>query len=65
MQGLTENTLRVFKEMSMFPFIQEYTLIGDTALALQIHHRKSEEIDHKDIEAYMKLVIMKEFGFIS
>jgi hypothetical protein len=44
-QELTENTLRVFREISIFPFIQEYTLIGGTALALQIHHRKSEDLD--------------------
>jgi len=45
MEGLTEHTERLFTKISLLPCIREYLLIGGTALALQIHKRKSEDLD--------------------
>ncbi len=45
MEGLTENTERVFTKITQLPCIREYLLIGGTALAMQIHKRKSEDLD--------------------
>lgn len=45
MKGLTSKTEVVFREISNLPFIKEYTLVGGSALALQIHHRLSEDLD--------------------
>ncbi len=45
MKGLKENTQEVFELLSQQEWIREYTLIGGTALALQIHHRISEDLD--------------------
>lgn len=45
MKGLTHQTEKVFEAISQLPFIREYTLIGGSALALQIHHRLSEDLD--------------------
>lgn len=44
-KGMPENTLVVFKQFSNSKFINQYTLIGGTALAIQIHHRLSEDLD--------------------
>jgi len=45
MPGLTAQTEKVFETISQLPFIQQYTLIGGSALALQIQHRLSEDLD--------------------
>ncbi len=45
MKGLTAQTEKVFKTISQLPFIKQYTLIGGSALALQIQHRLSEDLD--------------------
>jgi len=42
---LTENTRYVFEKLSTTKFIQDYTLVGGSALALQIGHRLSEDLD--------------------
>jgi hypothetical protein len=45
--GIRDNTARtekVFEALSHLPFIREYTLIGGSALAMQIHHRLSENL---------------------
>ena len=42
---LPKNTSRVFDLMRSLPEVQGFTLIGGTALALQIGHRISEDID--------------------
>lgn len=38
----TKKLFQVFKDM---PFISEFTLVGGSALSLQIQHRKSEDLD--------------------
>jgi len=45
MKGLSQQTEKVFHAISQLPFIREYTLIGGSALAIQIHHRLSEDLD--------------------
>ena len=45
MQGLAENTKKIFKSISSLNCIKDYTLIGGTALALQINKRLSEDLD--------------------
>lgn len=45
MQGLIENTAKLFEAVSKLKCIQDYTLIGGTALALQINKRLSEDLD--------------------
>lgn len=45
MKGLTDQTESVFSAVSALPCIIGYTLIGGTALALQINQRKSEDLD--------------------
>jgi predicted nucleotidyltransferase component of viral defense system len=72
MKGLTSFTEKVFEALSHLPFIREYTLIGGSALALQIHHRLSEDLDFciwtrnvkKDKPEVNWLEIEKELGTI-
>src|ERR1035437_326530 len=45
MKGLAEKTLAFFNTLSKLECIKDYTLIGGTALSLQIHHRLSEDLD--------------------
>lgn len=45
MEGLAKHTEKIFKALSFLPCFKEYTLIGGTALALQINKRKSEDLD--------------------
>lgn len=45
MQGMTEITERVFVPLSMLECIKGYTLVGGTALAIQIGHRLSVDLD--------------------
>lgn len=45
MQGLTDNTNKIFKVLSKLNCINGYTLIGGTAISLQINKRLSEDLD--------------------
>lgn len=45
MKGLTKNTANNIDSISRLKSIVEYTLIGGTALALQIGKRLSEDLD--------------------
>jgi hypothetical protein len=45
MQGLTESTNRIFDAISKLDCIKDYTLIGGTALSMQIGKRLSEDLD--------------------
>ncbi len=45
MKGLAENTKKLFESVSRLNCIKDYTLIGGTALALQINKRLSEDLD--------------------
>lgn len=43
--GMPENTRQVFDKFSDSEFINKYTLIGGTALSIQLRHRLSEDLD--------------------
>jgi len=45
MKGLSQNTEAIFEQISKMECIKNYTLIGGTALALQLGHRLSEDLD--------------------
>jgi len=45
MQGLNEKTQKIFEEISKLSCIKDYTLIGGTAISLQIGKRLSEDLD--------------------
>jgi len=45
MRGLSQQTEQVFEQISRMECIKDYTLIGGTALALQLGHRLSEDLD--------------------
>lgn len=44
-KGMPKNTLSIFNQLSNSKFINQHTLIGGTALSIQIHHRLSEDLD--------------------
>ena len=45
MEGLTEQTRTVFEAVSQLNCINDFILIGGTAITLQINHRLSEDLD--------------------
>jgi len=45
MKGLSQHTEEIFEQISTLECIKNYTLIGGTALALQLGHRLSEDLD--------------------
>jgi len=45
MKGLSQHTEEIFSKISKLECIKNYTLIGGTALALQLGHRLSEDLD--------------------
>ena len=45
MLGITQNTEYVLKRISVLPSLADFTLIGGTALSLQINKRLSEDLD--------------------
>jgi predicted nucleotidyltransferase component of viral defense system len=44
-EALVENTLKVIETISKMEFVKSFFLVGGTALALQINHRLSEDLD--------------------
>jgi hypothetical protein len=45
MKGLTKNTEKIFEAVSLLDCIKDYTLIGGTAISIQIGKRLSEDLD--------------------
>lgn len=45
MKGLTKNTEKIFEAVSLLDCIKDYTLIGGTAISVQIGKRLSEDLD--------------------
>ena len=45
MNGLTLHTEKIFEKISLLECVKEYVLMGGTALALQLNHRQSEDLD--------------------
>jgi predicted nucleotidyltransferase component of viral defense system len=44
-KGFTPQSLKVFEAIKKSDLLQEYILIGGTALSLQINNRISEDLD--------------------
>jgi len=44
-EALVEKTLNVIEAISKMEFVKSYFLVGGTALALQLKHRLSEDLD--------------------
>ena len=44
LQGLTPQSLKIFEQIKESEIFQEYTLIGGTALSIQINNRLSEDL---------------------
>ena len=44
-QGLTTNIEAIIEQVAQLECIKPYILCGGTALAIQIGHRKSEDLD--------------------
>ena len=45
MKGLASKTAEIFEEISKLDCIRKYCMIGGTALAMQLNHRLSEDLD--------------------
>ena len=45
MKGLSKHTIPVFDFIKDLDILEDYLLIGGTALSLQINHRLSEDLD--------------------
>ena len=45
MRGIAEHTEAIIERVSRLKCIEEWTLVGGTALAIQLDHRKSEDLD--------------------
>jgi len=45
MNGLTPHTEKIFEQISLLECVNDYILMGGTALALQLNHRLSEDLD--------------------
>ena len=45
MNGLTPLTEKIFEQISLLECVKDYILMGGTALALQLKHRLSEDLD--------------------
>ena len=45
LQGLTKNTQKNIEAISLLPSIEDFILIGGTALSLQVAKRQSEDLD--------------------
>jgi len=54
MKGLSKHTEVVFEQISKMECVKNYTLIGGTALALQIGHRLSEDLDFRICKKLLK-----------
>jgi len=45
MNGLAPHTEKIFEKLSLLDCLKDYVLMGGTALALQLKHRLSEDLD--------------------
>jgi len=59
MIGLTPQTEKIFEKISLLECVKDYILMGGTALALQLNHRQSEDLDfcrwHKTKKEHLKV----------
>jgi predicted nucleotidyltransferase component of viral defense system len=58
MNGLSPHTEKIFEQISLLDCVKDYILMGGTALALQLSHRLSEDLDfcrwHKNKKERLK-----------
>ena len=59
--NVSENTKTVLEKLSKEKFINQYTLVGDTALAIQTGHRLSEDLDFIFDGEYLDTDSIKKF----
>jgi len=45
LKGVSENTSKVLQKISSYPELNDYFLVGGTALAMRLEHRLSEDLD--------------------
>lgn len=50
LKGLTPQSLKVFEAIKKSDLLQEYILIGGTALSIQINNRLSEDLDFRNLQ---------------
>jgi len=66
MKGLSQQTEEIFEQISTLECIKNYTLIGGTALALQLEHRLSEDLDfckwHKSRNDFIRVDEWKQIA---
>ncbi|MFZ1323057.1 MAG: nucleotidyl transferase AbiEii/AbiGii toxin family protein [Ignavibacteria bacterium] len=58
---LTDKTKLLFERFSSESFFNDYTLVGGTALSLQIEHRHSEDLDFIFDGKFLKINSIKKF----
>ncbi len=44
-KGLHKHASKIFDEITKLDIIRKFTLVGGTALAMQLNYRKSEDFD--------------------
>ena len=52
MKGLAKHTEAIIEKVSQLDCIEGWTLVGGTALAIQLDHRKSEDLDFMRWQSY-------------
>lgn len=60
-ENISENTGKVFNQLAEDNFLNEYTLVGGTALSLQINHRLSEDLDFIYFGKILDSIKIKKF----
>jgi len=58
---ISEKTRNVFNKLAEEKFLNDYTLVGGTALSLQIKHRLSEDLDFIFDGNFLKTQLIKKF----
>lgn len=61
LEFISENTRDVFNKLSDEKFLNDYTLVGGTALSLQLRHRLSEDLDFIYDGDFLKSSLIKKF----
>lgn len=63
MKFLTDNTFKVFNEISCFEFLSHFTFVGGSAISYFLNHRLSEDLDffswHKELPVEINNFIKK------
>lgn len=65
MKFLTTKAASVFKELSGFTFLSDFTLVGGSAIAYYLNHRLSEDLDFFSWKEYLPVEIDRFLNKIS